>query len=236
MIWNFFFTKKIISRPSFSPLSWQSLQVQWIRRGWGHKCSLQHYLGTGKGSTGDGLHHRVGDLVPGLLQTSFRTEWQRTLDEYSNGRQSPQVVRGQKNLFVVWDTVLLQTQPQERTLGCHVVKWWKSIRFPNTSDVLEIFRVLWKLCMVYLVHALFVIIMCQFFVLVLVHLISRHTGWCRVHRYRHTHSSRTHWWTHDRHRNLNNWTWLPGNFWSSRNLLDLQRRFDLNHVCFQVLS
>ncbi len=60
--------------------------------------------GSGKRIAGGGLNHRDGDLIPGLLQTSFRTEWQRTLHEYSHGRQSPQVVRGQQNLFVVWDT------------------------------------------------------------------------------------------------------------------------------------
>jgi hypothetical protein len=65
-------------------------------------------------------------------------------------------------------------------------------------------RLLRKLCMVYLVHVLFVIIiMHQFFVLVLVLLISRHTGSYRVHRYRHTHSSRTHGHI-DRNPNLNN--------------------------------
>jgi hypothetical protein len=30
--------------------------------------------GNGKGSAGGGLNHRDGDLAPGLLQTSFRTE------------------------------------------------------------------------------------------------------------------------------------------------------------------
>ena len=76
--------------------------------------------GIGKGIASGGLHHRDGDLAPGLLQTSFRNEGQRTLDEYSHGRQSSQVVRGQQNLFVVWVPVLLQTQPLQGTLGCHV--------------------------------------------------------------------------------------------------------------------
>ena len=76
--------------------------------------------GIGKGSASVGLHHRHGDLAPGLLQISFRNEGQRTLHEYSHGRQSSQVVWGQQNLFVVWVPVLLQTQPLQGTLGCHV--------------------------------------------------------------------------------------------------------------------
>ncbi len=41
--------------------------------------------------------------------------WMSTLMEGSR-----QVVRGQQNLFVVWVSVLLQTQPLQGTLGCHV--------------------------------------------------------------------------------------------------------------------
>ena len=84
---------------------------------------------------------------------------------------------------------------------------------------------------VYLVHVFFVIIMCQFFLVVLLLLVSRHTRSWRDHRYRRTHSSRDHGYIVS-HRNLNDWTCCTGNFWSNANVLELQHRFDRHQTVF----
>ncbi len=69
------------------------------------------------------MYHRDGDLAPGgqdyYKPVSELNDKELCMSTLTEGSRLPSL-RGQQNLFVVWDTVLLQTHPQQGTLGCHV--------------------------------------------------------------------------------------------------------------------